>query len=349
MKCKFCQAEWDEEGTVCPVCGKDNAEEEQIEKECCETAETAEEEVATEEVSKPAKARISSGKLAVIYIAVLAVVAVLVFFVFFGMKGNEPGAPSANPDVTEGTVPEDGNQDDVTCQGSYTVSNSMAKSKAGKVVATAADGTETVLSGFVYSNSGSTSRVWVGIKLYEGDILTAYTSSNGGYATVTVETPSGKLIEVEQADGVAHLEEMAVGGVVATHGIHVHLLDELGILEAHGGTQGTPCLGMEAVAIGALDNEFGAVEVDAVVGAHLDGAEADAVAHAMSPVAQGEGGGVEVWVLGVPGLGVGVYPATLLLIIRYGSAVDGEGDGGIRCALHLRIDLAIGTGIDAHV
>ena len=67
---------------TCPVCGKDNAEEEQIEKECCETAETAEEEVATEEVSKPAKARISSGKLAVIYIAVLAVVAVLVFFVF---------------------------------------------------------------------------------------------------------------------------------------------------------------------------------------------------------------------------------------------------------------------------
>ncbi len=67
-------------------------------------------------------------------------------------------------------------------------------------VYTAPDGTETVLSGFVYSNSGSTSRVWVGIKLYEGDILTAYTSSNGGYATVTVETPSGKLINVE-SDG----------------------------------------------------------------------------------------------------------------------------------------------------
>jgi len=67
-------------------------------------------------------------------------------------------------------------------------------------VYTAADGTETTLNGFVYSNSGSTSRVWVGIKLYEGDILTAYTSSNGGYATVTVETPSGKLIKVE-SDG----------------------------------------------------------------------------------------------------------------------------------------------------
>ncbi len=67
-------------------------------------------------------------------------------------------------------------------------------------VYTAPDGTQTTLNGFVYSNSGSTSRVWVGIKLYEGDILTAYTSSNGGYATVTVETPGGKLIEVE-SDG----------------------------------------------------------------------------------------------------------------------------------------------------
>ena len=57
----------------------------------------------------------------------------------------------------------------------------------------AEDGTETVLNGFVYSNSGSTSRVWFGIKLYEGDILTTYTSSNGGMATLSVETPSGKV------------------------------------------------------------------------------------------------------------------------------------------------------------
>ena len=167
--------------------------------------------------------------------------------------------------------------------------------------------------------------------------------------------PAGKLIEVEQADGVAHLEEMAVGGVVAAHGIHVHLLEQLGILEAHGGAEGTPCLGMEAVAVGALDDELGAVEVDAVVGAHLDGAEADAMAHAMPIVAQREGGGVEVRVLGVPSLGVGVYPAALLLIIRYGSAVDGEGDRRYRLLRggqgggHLSVYLAIGPRIDAHM
>lgn len=59
---------------------------------------------------------------------------------------------------------------------------------------TAEDGTETVLNGFVYSNSGSTSRVWFGIKLYEGDILTTYTSSNGGMATLYVESPSGQVV-----------------------------------------------------------------------------------------------------------------------------------------------------------
>ena len=145
MKCKFCQAEWDEETTVCPVCGEDNAEQEtQDEEETLAVQNEADEETVKSEepAAQPKKAKLSPGKLAVIYIAVLAVVAVLVFFVFFGMKGNELGAPSASPDVTEGTIPEDGNQDDVTCQGSYTVSNSKAKSKAGKVIATAADGTE---------------------------------------------------------------------------------------------------------------------------------------------------------------------------------------------------------------
>ena len=55
------------------------------------------------------------------------------------------------------------------------------------------DGSTTQLNGFVYSNSGSTSRVYVGIKLYEGDVFTAYTASNGGEATIYFESPSGKI------------------------------------------------------------------------------------------------------------------------------------------------------------
>ena len=155
MKCKFCQAEWDEETTVCPVCGEDNAEQEtQDEEETLAVQNEADEETVKSEepAAQPKKAKMSPGKLAVIYIAVLAVVAVLVFFVFFGMKGNELGSPSASPDVTEGTIPEDGNQDDVTCQGSYTVSNSKAKSKAGKVIATAADGTELKFNNYQMSD-----------------------------------------------------------------------------------------------------------------------------------------------------------------------------------------------------
>ena len=156
MKCKYCQTEWEEETTVCPACGKECAEEEtQAEEEICAGEEAQEEEILAEqnengeqevgrkkEKVRPAKAKISSGKLAVIYIAVLAVMAVLVCFVLFGMKGNDFGAFVAEPDVTEGTVPEDGNPDDVTCQGSYTVSDFKAKSKRNKVIATAADGTE---------------------------------------------------------------------------------------------------------------------------------------------------------------------------------------------------------------
>ena len=56
------------------------------------------------------------------------------------------------------------------------------------------DGTSTTLNGFVYSNSGSTALVNMGIRLYEGDALTMYLSSNGGVSNVYVETPSGKII-----------------------------------------------------------------------------------------------------------------------------------------------------------
>ena len=145
MKCNNCQAEWEEEATVCPVCGTDNgADDTQPEEENCVVAEETVEEIVEEQEkkAKPAKAKISSGKLAVIYIAVLVVVAVLVSFVLFGMKEKNADSSAANVNVTEGTVPEDGNEGDVTCQGSYTVSDFKAKTKADKVIATAADGTE---------------------------------------------------------------------------------------------------------------------------------------------------------------------------------------------------------------
>lgn len=153
MNCKFCQAELEEGVTLCPVCGKDNAVEEEIlveevpvaeeqmdqEEASCETAAVDEE---SEQEFKPAKNKMTSGKLAVIYIAVIAVLAVLMALVFFGMKGNDVSDLKKPGSSVDGTVPADGNPDDVSCQGSYTVSNFSAKSKAKKVVATGANGAE---------------------------------------------------------------------------------------------------------------------------------------------------------------------------------------------------------------
>ena len=54
MKCKFCQAEWDEETTVCPVCGEDNAENEtQNEEEIYVAQSEAEEETVKSEEPVP--------------------------------------------------------------------------------------------------------------------------------------------------------------------------------------------------------------------------------------------------------------------------------------------------------
>ncbi len=52
---------------------------------------------------------------------------------------------------------------------------------------------EEVLNGYIYSNKSSTSSVYIGIKLYDGDILTVYAGGNSAPATVTCESPSGEL------------------------------------------------------------------------------------------------------------------------------------------------------------
>ncbi len=115
MKCKFCQAELEESVPLCPACGQENCQE--------EVAEEA-----------PAKKKLSSGKLAVIYICVIALLAALIAPIIIGMK------PSSKPSGSAvGTVPADGNKDDVTCQGSYTVSDKKVQSKVDTVVATAGD------------------------------------------------------------------------------------------------------------------------------------------------------------------------------------------------------------------
>lgn len=113
MNCKFCQAELEEGVTLCPACGKDNSQE-----------------------AIPAKKKLTSGKLAVIYICIIVIVAALIAPVLMGISNN---ARYQNTQYPGGIIFEDGNKDDVTCKGSYTVTDKKAKKNADKVVATAGD------------------------------------------------------------------------------------------------------------------------------------------------------------------------------------------------------------------
>ena len=108
MKCKFCEAQIEDGVLRCPECGANLVEE-------------------TTKEEAPAK-KISSGKLAVIYILVIVLLASLIAPVIVGMQNSSTTSSS----TTNGTVPADGNKDDVTCQGSYTASEKTVKAKALK-------------------------------------------------------------------------------------------------------------------------------------------------------------------------------------------------------------------------
>ncbi len=162
MKCKYCQSELPEDATVCPVCGKEQQTAE-------EPAALTEEIPVMEEVpaepqaapTAPEHAEIKEGikatpgKIALAVAAGVVVLGVLVALVFSGIRrrddgvqGTEaPGEPTGTaavstegPDetvpATEGTIPPDGNPEDVTCKGSYTVSDDVLSGAADTVVAT---------------------------------------------------------------------------------------------------------------------------------------------------------------------------------------------------------------------
>lgn len=164
-KCKFCQAELEENSTVCSNCGKDNAAAEPAAEEtvteevpAAETAAAegipAEEVPAAEETAvqeapaaeekpfeEPKKA--TPGKIALAIGAVVVLAAVLIALIVVGVRNNkaEDGAVASEPAVTEeiGTVPTDGNPDDATCKGTYTVTDEKAIAEKDVVVATIGD------------------------------------------------------------------------------------------------------------------------------------------------------------------------------------------------------------------
>lgn len=196
-KCRFCPEVLEEGSTICPGCGKDNAEEvtapeetkaeetvnveeaaqiadaAQVEalaetvdaaregastEEAAETAEadasaeeaavpkettpaaeeTAQETVSAEEAA-PAEKKVTPGKLALVIGGIVVVIAVIVALLVGGAKPAEPAAtePAAlDTTVPVPTIPADGNPDDETCKGTYTVTDEEAIANADTVVAT---------------------------------------------------------------------------------------------------------------------------------------------------------------------------------------------------------------------
>ena len=167
MKCKYCQAELEEGVTLCSICGKEQetveeatvaaAEETPVAEveeapaaEAEETIAAETEENAAPEIKEGIKA--TPGKITLAIVAGVVVLALLVALVVSGIdgdlfKGTEATlAPTEAPveeatvkQIVEGDIPPDGNPDDVTCKGSYSVANEELEASADTVVATLGD------------------------------------------------------------------------------------------------------------------------------------------------------------------------------------------------------------------
>ncbi len=140
-KCKFCQADLAENGTFCPNCGKNNAEEEIVMEEAAVAEPPAEEaavEVPAEEIPAEPK-KVTPGKIALAVVAVVVLAAILAALIFAGGKKAENTAPAETGETVAATIPADGNPDDITCKGTYTVTDEEAVAQKDLVVAAMGD------------------------------------------------------------------------------------------------------------------------------------------------------------------------------------------------------------------
>lgn len=177
-KCHYCGEEFDEELTVCPACGKEQPENVPVPGEAEASPDTAQEAAAEVAVpveaaqnasestpaadaqSAPEAAPVKKGVASASAIAlgaaiVLLLAAILAVLILNGKDtavqpealASEAATQTAEnteaAETTEATIPADGNPDDVTCKGSYTVSDEEVKAANGEAVATAGDSTLT--------------------------------------------------------------------------------------------------------------------------------------------------------------------------------------------------------------
>ena len=161
MNCKYCNAELPEDATLCPACGKEQMEAEEV---CMEPAETCEEtavaeenapaeeepaeetasgenaEPAAEDAKEPVKP--TPGKIALAVVAIIVVLAVLISLIVSGSNGAKtPEDPTE--EVEEVTMPSNGDPASPLCKASYTVSDEEAAAASDVIVATVGDRTLT--------------------------------------------------------------------------------------------------------------------------------------------------------------------------------------------------------------
>lgn len=163
-KCKYCDAGMADGLTVCPGCGKEQPLEAPEEapavpveetpeapvEEAPETppAEEAENGAGAVEPERPTEAKkglSGAARIALAAAAVVLLAAILVVLVMNGRKAEPlPTEEAAQAEETQPmTIPADGNPDDVTCKGSYTVTDEAAAAGRDRVVATSGENTLT--------------------------------------------------------------------------------------------------------------------------------------------------------------------------------------------------------------
>ena len=163
-KCKFCEAELEEESTLCPQCGKDNAElteeeqtpaetpadeeelteAEEAEAEETEAEETEAEETEAEETAETAPKKSNAGKIALVIAILVVLIAALTAVVLSGTKQEElpRWLQFNNEDLAN--IPKNGDPTNETAKGTYTASDKKVLKNADVVVAVAGDYTLTL-------------------------------------------------------------------------------------------------------------------------------------------------------------------------------------------------------------
>ncbi len=132
MRCKYCQSELVEGKRFCPACGMDQ----EIDAEVKQSRENRGPEIAE-------KPKSNTGKIALAVTAVVVVLALLVALIVGGMDEDvfaqdptEAPTEAVVETAPPATAPADGNPDDVTCKGTYTVTDEEAIAAVDTVVAT---------------------------------------------------------------------------------------------------------------------------------------------------------------------------------------------------------------------